>query len=72
MVEGCLEWQEHGLEPPEKVVAATQQYREESDPLAAFLAEICIIGEGFAARAGQLYKAYERWSWTRDSRNANN
>jgi len=62
MVEGCLEWQKRGLNPPESVLAATQQYREESDPIAAFLQDGCVIGEDFTARAGQLYMAYRRWA----------
>jgi len=62
MVRGALAWQKHGLEPPEKVVTATQQYREESDPLAGFVAESCTIGEGFTARAGHLYTAYRKWA----------
>ncbi|MDP8951251.1 MAG: phage/plasmid primase, P4 family, partial [Actinomycetota bacterium] len=43
MVEGCLEWQEHGLEEPETVTEATKQYREEMDTLAAFLDETCVV-----------------------------
>jgi len=62
MVDGCLEWQRRGLDPPQSVRAATEQYREESDPIAAFLRDGCVIGEDFTARAGQLYVAYRKWA----------
>jgi len=31
LVEGCLKWQEHGLDPPAAVRAATSSYRQDSD-----------------------------------------
>jgi putative DNA primase/helicase len=38
-VEGCLAWQQRGLDPPSIVLAATQQYRDEQNPLHEFLVE---------------------------------
>jgi putative DNA primase/helicase len=61
MVEGCLEWQEHGLEEPDKVREATKQYREEMDTLAAFIEDRCVLGEGLVAPATPLYKQYQMW-----------
>ena len=61
MVEGCLEWQEHGLEEPDSVISATEQYRTEMDTLATFLDERCVIGEGFVVLAEQLYQQYTIW-----------
>lgn len=40
-VQGCLEWQQQGLNPPPQVLAATATYRADSDPVAQFLAEWC-------------------------------
>jgi len=62
MVDGCLEWQRRGLEPPQSVRAATEQYRAESDPVADFLRERCATGAEFTARAGELYIAYQSWA----------
>jgi len=62
MVDGCLEWQRRGLEPPQSVRAATEQYRAESDPVADFLKERCSTGANATARAGQLYIAYQSWA----------
>ena len=61
MVEGCLEWQEHGLEEPDKVTEATKQYREEMDTLAAFIEDRCVLGEGLVAPATPLYTQYRLW-----------
>ncbi len=61
MVEGCLEWQEHGLEEPESVTQATKQYREEMDTLAAFIEDRCIVREEAVAPATPLYKQYQMW-----------
>ena len=36
-VEGCLLWQKEGLNPPPEVLEATEDYREDSQPLSAFL-----------------------------------
>jgi putative DNA primase/helicase len=61
MVEGCLEWQEHGLEEPKTVSDATKQYREERDTLAAFFEDRCVICEGLLTPASPLYKQYQMW-----------
>lgn len=61
MVEGCLEWQEHGLGEPESVASATKQYREEMDTLAAFLEDRCVVSEDLVAPATPLYKQYRFW-----------
>jgi putative DNA primase/helicase len=61
MVEGCLEWQEHGLAEPEKVAKATEQYRAEMDTLAAFIEDRCVIAKDAMAPATPLYKAYRFW-----------
>tara|TARA_R100000664_G_scaffold29862_2_gene41996 strand:+ start:626 stop:3085 length:2460 start_codon:yes stop_codon:yes gene_type:complete len=61
LVEGCLEWQKHGLNPPEKVTLATEAYREEMDVLSDFMEELCIIGESQRIGQKQLYLAYVEW-----------
>src|SRR5215213_3444929 len=61
MVEGCLEWQEHGLEEPKTVTDATKQYREEMDTLASFLDEVCVMGAGHKVLAEKLYQSYAMW-----------
>ncbi len=61
MVEGCLEWQEHGLGEAERVTEATEQYRTEMDMLASFLDEECIIHTSCKVLAERLYQSYVLW-----------
>ena len=60
-VEGAIAWQRDGLRVPEKVKAATSEYRTEMDSLADFMSEKCTTGAAFSAFAGNLYKAYTAW-----------
>jgi len=61
-VQGCLEWQKNGLQAPEEVKSATNNYREEMDTIGAFLEECCILTPEVKARAGDLYDTYKAWS----------
>ena len=66
-VEGCLAWQRAGdLGEPAAVREATQAWRDESDPLGAFLAAECEMGERFRAETAGLYAAYQRWALDND------
>jgi putative DNA primase/helicase len=61
-VRGSLEWKKSGLNPPECVTAATEQYRVESDPLAEFIEERCLQMQNYSVSAGELYKSYAKWT----------
>jgi len=51
-----------GLEPPEKVVVATEQYRDDMDKVTQFIADECVTGEeGFYVTKDRLYNAYKDW-----------
>lgn len=43
MVKGALDYLDGGLRVPEGVRAATQEYREESDPIGAFIRNGCVV-----------------------------
>ena len=60
-IDGCHLWQKEGLILPEKVKKATSDYREESDIIGEFLSECTIQEEGKRVKAGDLWKAYEKW-----------
>jgi putative DNA primase/helicase len=48
VVQACLEWQQIGLAPPERVTRATRQLFEELDPIGRFAAErLAEEAEGF-------------------------
>jgi putative DNA primase/helicase len=61
LLEGCLLWQEEGLEPPEAVEIATKEYQEEVDPLTYFLEDCCITGPGKRVGNKQIWQAYREW-----------
>lgn len=70
LVEGYADWRREGLRVPEGVRAATEDYRNDNDPLGQFLKE-CIKpvaemvppkpGQPPQERAASLYAAYELW-----------
>ena len=62
LVQGCLDWQKHGLGEPEEVKAATREYRAEMDLLGEFLAECCEMKQIAFVRGKELYTAYTEWS----------
>ena len=64
LVAGCLEWQKTGLQPPEKVTMATDEYREEMDVLAEFMDEHCILGDRHKVTQKELYICYADWCET--------
>jgi putative DNA primase/helicase len=43
LIEGLLGYLEGGLQEPEQVLNATQEYRADSDPIGSFLAECCVV-----------------------------
>lgn len=58
LVKGARHWQDFGLHAPESVLDATEAYREESDPLAEFLAQRCEIDGGLHESSRDLFDAY--------------
>lgn len=67
-VRGAMAWQREGLNPPDAVRAATQQYRAESDVLLQFVDECCMRSVNASTRTGDLLRAYQRWCGNRNER----
>ncbi len=61
-VEGCMEWQDHGLGVAEEVRKATAEYRYEMDNIGRFIEECCEVGEYFRTPSSELYEAYKAWA----------
>jgi putative DNA primase/helicase len=59
---GWRAYQTEGLDPPEAVLAATQRYREQSDPLGAFLAEYFVEQPNAWVSQTELHKVFVRWA----------
>jgi putative DNA primase/helicase len=60
-VRGCLEWQRNGLKVPQRVQAATAQYRTSQDHLGRFLEECCVVNDTAYVTAKALRETYEEW-----------
>ncbi len=61
-INGCQEWQRLGLDEPEEVVAATEEYRAGEDVIGGFLDECCVLEPSATTVAKDLYQAYETWA----------
>ncbi|MCZ6544898.1 MAG: phage/plasmid primase, P4 family [Chloroflexi bacterium] len=61
---GCLAWQQDGLGSAPDVEAATAAYREEMDPLAAFIDERCLIATDVKVSVKDLFRHYKEWAET--------
>ena len=62
LVRGAVEWHQSRLQDPPEVLAATEDYRQESDTIGDFLAECCLTGDTlYKAMGGVLYDAYKDW-----------
>jgi putative DNA primase/helicase len=60
-VQGCLEWQRSGLQPPEAVRQATRDYRAEYDSLGRFWEDRCQAQPKSITASAALIKVYEAW-----------
>lgn len=60
-VEGALLWQNEGLECPEVVRVATENYRDEQDSLKRFLEEECVKSDRVKVLAKTFKENYAEW-----------
>ncbi|MBA3010018.1 MAG: hypothetical protein KJ658_05160 [Proteobacteria bacterium] len=61
-VQGCYDWQEQGLNPPDSILSATDNYRAEMDIIAGFIEDLCETGPGKKIPLGDLYTSYQEWA----------
>lgn len=61
LLDGYRMWAESGLKIPDKVRAATTEYRHESNPVHQFLDAWCEMRAGATIPASRLYDAYKLW-----------
>lgn len=70
VVAGAARWYQNGLTEPECVVASTEEYREEMDPIGEWLREYCEVAlehrdenrlSPYCTLSGSLYKSYSAW-----------
>ena len=61
-IQGCLDWQLHGMGEPPEVCVATAHYRDEMDALGEFLSNCCVLNREARVTARDLYEAYRQWA----------
>lgn len=62
MIDGCIEWQERGLRPPEAVRAATETYLAAQDAVSAWAEECCEPDpDGFETQK-DLFGSWSKWA----------
>lgn len=60
---GYMDWSANRLTTPPSVLAATGEYRAESDLIGQFIDEKCTVGDiNLNTRAGEIYEAYSTWT----------
>lgn len=58
-IEGCLEWQKHGLAVPKSISRETAQYRADTDVVGEWIGTECEMRPGLRGRTTPLYEAYQ-------------
>jgi putative DNA primase/helicase len=61
IVEGALQWQAQGLNPPETVKRQTADYRAAEDVIGQFVEECCVKNKAAKVGGGNLYAAFKDW-----------
>ena len=72
MVEGAKKWYAEGLPQSAAVEKATNLYRQDSDILEQFVADMCIVGDEKKFQVSDLYKHFQEWATNNGFRPMNN
>jgi putative DNA primase/helicase len=62
MVDGCLDWQAHGLIRPTAVAQATENYFEEQDLIGQWLMEFCEERPRIVTPTADLFQSWEKYA----------
>jgi putative DNA primase/helicase len=62
MIEGCLEWQRHGLQEPPAVQQATTAYLASEDALGTWMEECCSLDPKTTGSSSALYGSWKSWA----------
>ena len=62
MLAGCRAWLERGLDPPERVLAATEEYLASVDAIARWVEESCVFGPNESMTKGSAFESWKAWA----------
>jgi putative DNA primase/helicase len=60
-IEGCLIWQQEGLNPPAVVLDATSQYLAAEDAMGRWLEDRCTLGPSYWTSGAALFADWQHW-----------
>jgi len=61
IIEGAVRWCNEGLNTPNIITAATDEYRGEMDIIGNFIKECCIMKPDSLIKAREFFKCYQDW-----------
>jgi putative DNA primase/helicase len=61
-IDGCMQWQKHGLRAPSAVLAATSEYLETEDGFGQWMEECCRKVSSDDERTSKLFESWKMWS----------
>jgi putative DNA primase/helicase len=62
MIDGCLAWQERGLDPPAAVTEATNEYLDSQDLIALWIGDCCEEDKAAQETPSKLFASYKEWA----------
>ena len=62
MIDGCLAWQKRGLDPPQAVTKATDDYFRDQDSQSVWIDECCERDENAWTRTTALFSSWKTWA----------
>jgi putative DNA primase/helicase len=68
IVQGALQWQKQGLNPPKAIRDQTKAYRAAEDVIGRFIEECCVKNKVAKVKAGTLYAAFKEWCQSQGER----
>ena len=62
MADGCLKWQSEGLNPPQAVIDATNEYLQTEDSIGTWIEERCECKTSFEDTSAKLFASWKAWA----------
>ncbi|XXK35836.1 phage/plasmid primase, P4 family [Rhodobacteraceae bacterium nBUS_22] len=60
-IQGCLDWQNNGLQTPDVVEAQVAEYRIAMDSISQFIQDECEVDKDHSCAASKFFQAYRDW-----------
>jgi putative DNA primase/helicase len=60
-IRGLKSYNKYGLQIPQAVIDATEEYRQDSDKIGRFIEDCLVAMPNVNIKAGDAYKVYEKW-----------